>query len=98
MERLYLKAIICISFIFQSILFLQAKPENYDLFASEEVLKVHLDFDIKQLLKGKYKELYVPASINLTLENGEEIEESIRIRARGNSRKSYCTLPPLKLN
>lgn len=98
MERLYLKAIICISFIFQSILFLQAKPENYDLFASDEVLKVHLDFDIKQLLKGKYKELYVPASINLTLENGEEIEEDIRIRARGNSRKSYCSLPPLKLN
>ena len=58
MERLYLKAAFCLSFIFQSFLFLQAKPENYDLFASDEVLKVHLDFDIKQLLKGKYKESY----------------------------------------
>lgn len=98
MERLYLKAVICISLIFQSFSPLQAGPENYDLFASDEILKIHLDFDIKQLLKGKYKELYVPASLDLTLENGEEIQESIRIRARGNARKSYCTLPPLKLN
>lgn len=98
MERLYVKGFICIAFILQSFFPLTAKPETYDLFASDEVLKIHLDFDIKQLLKGKYKELYVPASLNLTLENGDLIEESIRIRARGNSRKSYCSLPPLKLN
>ncbi|MEL6251814.1 MAG: hypothetical protein AAFR87_07380 [Bacteroidota bacterium] len=98
MERLYVKGIICIAFTFSSIFPLHASPETYDLFGSDEVLKIQLDFDIKQLLKGKYKELYVPASLSLTLENGEQIEESIRVRARGNSRKSYCTLPPLKLN
>lgn len=77
---------------------LYAQDQYDELFASDQPLKIDLQFDFKELLKNKYKEEYVAADFEATFEDGTQISEGIKIRARGNLRKQYCNFPPIKLN
>ena len=77
---------------------LRAQDQIHELFSSDQSLKIDLHFDFKELLKKKYKEEYVNADFEATFEDGTQIANEIRIRARGNLRKQYCNFPPIKLN
>jgi len=74
------------------------RGQSSDLFSSDEPLKITLTFDIKQLLKRKYKDEYIPAQFDAELVPGQVVSQKIRVRARGITRRSICTLPPIKLN
>lgn len=90
--------IICMSIFCLSANLTPAQNQNLDIFGSDEPLKITLEFDLKQLIKGKYKGEYIQAQFQTDLPDGEAISEKIRIRARGNTRRKYCFLPPIKLN
>lgn len=77
---------------------LEHSPQNFDLFGSDEPLKIELEFDIKQLIKQKYKDEYQPANIRIFFGDTAYIAREIRVKARGNLRRRVCFLPPLKLN
>lgn len=89
---------LCMSIFCLHAHFSSAQNENLDIFASEDPLKITLEFDQKQLLKGKYKGAYMPAQFHIELADSAAVSTPIRIRARGNSRRKYCLLPPIKLN
>lgn len=98
---MYLRKILqflCLSIFCFSTISLLGQGQSVDLFSSRDPLKITLTFDVKQLLKGKYKDKYIPADLQVEPEPGQIISESIKIRARGNSRRTYCHLPPIKLN
>ncbi|MEO1450599.1 MAG: hypothetical protein AAFV07_13805 [Bacteroidota bacterium] len=69
-----------------------------DLFSEEAPLKVELVFNYKKFIRHKYKDEYMPAAIHIELEEGEVVSDTIRMKARGNFRRRFCTFPPIKLN
>ncbi|MEZ4775038.1 MAG: hypothetical protein R3D00_17775 [Bacteroidia bacterium] len=69
-----------------------------DLFRNEVPLRIQLDFDQKKFMSERFKDEYQPASITLYSGNGDSLSGDIRIKARGEFRRRFCQLPPLKLN
>ena len=99
-----------IKFIIQLIIFLvlplqlfaqEDSDKLLPLFSSNEILDITLQFDIKKLMRAKYDEEYLPASIIYDQKgnaNAAPDTISLKIRARGHSRKRICQFPPLRLN
>jgi hypothetical protein len=69
-----------------------------DLFEAEEPIYLSLKFDIKTYQRTRSKEEYLPAELSYRINDSLYIMHKVRIRARGNFRKSYCALPPFWLN
>ncbi|MEO0472422.1 MAG: hypothetical protein AAF206_22555 [Bacteroidota bacterium] len=79
--------------------FNQAQSEQaFSLYGEEEPLKVELRFDFKKFVKEKFKDKYQNAEMTVYLKDGMVTHDTIRIKARGNFRRRYCSLPPIKLN
>lgn len=72
-------------------------PE-FDPFQSDTPIHISLEFDMKQFIRTKNKEEYHDARLRFTRFDGTPVEKKIRIRARGDFRKSHCYFPPVKLN
>lgn len=74
--------------------------DTLDLFRNVEPLEVVLTSDFKQLTKNKFKEAeeYQRAVFEVMFNDTVKVTEEIKIRPRGNMRKSNCLIPPLKLN
>ncbi|TAE46713.1 MAG: hypothetical protein EAZ89_19540 [Bacteroidetes bacterium] len=75
-----------------------ALANSFSLFGPDEALRLDLSFNYKQLIKDKYKDEYQEASLTVYLNDSTPVTETIRIKARGNFRRSYCSFPPLMLN
>lgn len=76
----------------------QAHNNLTDLFSDETPLKVELVFNYKKFIRHKYKNEYMPAVVHIELDEGMIVSDSIRMKARGEFRRRYCTFPPIKLN
>jgi len=70
---------------------------NY-FYLQDETPVIHIDTDLKKLIRKKNYEEYQPSVISFDLENGETMVCKSKLRARGNIRKKVCVNPPLKLN
>ncbi|WP_020527861.1 hypothetical protein [Flexithrix dorotheae] len=92
--------LICLLFVILSHLVTaqSTKTPTRRLFAKDDPLKISIEMDVKELLKTKYKDEYHPAKFTLYLHEDSIIEKTIKVKTRGNSRKSICYYPPLKLN
>lgn len=69
-----------------------------DPFQSDQIFRVMLEFDMKKFIKTKYKGEYQKALLIFQEMDSSLIETEIRIRARGEFRRSHCYFPPIKLN
>lgn len=69
-----------------------------DLFSSEQIMKITIESDFKNLVKRKYKDEYQPAVLRYFYYDTIVVNRDIEIKPRGNMRKSSCFFPPLKLN
>ena len=69
-----------------------------DPFASDDIIKMSLEFDMKRFIKTKFKEEYQKALLTVQNPDSSSVKSEIRIRSRGVTRKSICHLPPIKLN
>ena len=67
-------------------------------FQSDEAMKISLEFDMKKLIRDKYKNQYQEALLYYREANGDTTFHHLKIIPRGNFRKSYCRFPPIKLN
>ena len=76
----------------------QSQLSDFDLFAEETPLKIHLTFDYKTFIKGKFKDEYQPAEISIFVDSQTVITQPIKMKARGNFRKRFCQFPPIRLN
>ena len=69
-----------------------------DIFSSDEVMKITIESDFKNLVKRKYKDEYQPAIFMYSYHDTIVVKRNITIKPRGNMRKGSCFFPPLKLN
>jgi len=69
-----------------------------DLFEIEEPLNLTLKFDVKQLVKTKWKEEYLPALMTCHVNENFEVSHEVRLKARGQIRKNVCTKPMFWIN
>jgi hypothetical protein len=72
-------------------------PET-DPFRSDTILQISLKFDMRNFIRTKHKGEYLPAELSIYNLKQDTVRNSIRVRARGISRRSICYLPPIKLN
>jgi hypothetical protein len=74
-------------------------PEKeWDLFGREHLLRLTLIYDGKLYRKNLHAPEYQKALLRIQLEDGSWIEKPVKIKARGNFRRNYCSFPPFKLN
>ncbi len=69
------------------------------LFQIEGIPKIVFNTDVKRLLRKSFKEEYQEATLMIKAPNKEKFNTfQGRIRARGNTRKKVCTIPPVKFD
>jgi hypothetical protein len=72
--------------------------DSFDFFNSDDVLDISLCFDLKKFFNSKKKPEYLDAAILIDKRDMPVvIEDSIKIKARGNMRRMYCRFPPVML-
>lgn len=69
-----------------------------DLFDGTDPLHITLALDMKEYLKSKYREEYIPVELTYQVNDSLILNRSVRIRARGNFRREHCYLAPFWLN
>jgi hypothetical protein len=68
------------------------------LFESEEILEITLSFDITRYKRTKAQEEELDAILVYKTSQSDSIIREVKVRARGEMRKSYCDMPPIRLN
>lgn len=94
--------------LFPFLLFSQDEPEpealgdtivtNVDLFEGDDPLDITLTFDIKKYQREKNKENYIPVDLFFQVNDSFEVTKSVRVKSRGQFRKSHCHFAPFWLN
>ena len=69
-----------------------------NLFNIEDPLHLTLKFDLKTFRKTKFKGLYLPAEMTCHVNENFQVIHPVRIKARGEYRRSTCILPPFWVN
>lgn len=69
-----------------------------DLFTEDTPLRLTLVFDIRSMLKNKMNPDYQTATLQYKDADSSLRELQIRVKPRGEFRRSYCAFPPLKLD
>jgi hypothetical protein len=75
----------------------RAEKNGFDFFTSDELLQMTLSFDVKAFLKTKYKPEYLEATLTVKLNEADSLSQPIKIKARGEMRRTYCAFPPIML-
>jgi len=68
------------------------------LFESDELLTLNLKFDLSTFKRKRSDEDYLEALLYYNNSFGDSVGAEIRVRARGEFRRTYCALPPMLLN
>lgn len=71
--------------------------KDIELFDSEEPLKMNLTFNMKDLVEYKIDPEYLNARIIFFCEQ-DTISWNIKIKARGEFRRNFCSFPPIMIN
>ena len=94
----------CASYIAACLLMFAASvvdaADRKPLFRDDEPLKAVLTAPISQAYAQRHSDvrLYFPGQWSYVAEDGETRRLDVSIRIRGNFRRQYCELPPLRLN
>jgi len=73
------------------------KTSAISLFESDSIVHVKLITDMKLLVKKKHDEEYQPATLKIARADGDTATYDIKIKSRGMTRKTVCSLPPIKM-
>ena len=68
-----------------------------DNFEGNQIVEMRLLTDLKKLKKNVKTNDYQDAICSLVLANGQKIEQGIKIRPRGKTRRKICEMPPIKM-
>jgi hypothetical protein len=69
-----------------------------DVFDESNPLYITMTLDLKSYQREKYKGEYMPVRLHYQLNDTLAQDRTMRIKARGNFRKSHCNLAPFWLN
>ena len=74
-------------------------PEkDWDLFGRERLVRLQLIYNGKPYRKNRTNPKYQEALLHIQTEDSSWVTKTVRIKARGEFRRNYCTYPPFKLN
>ncbi|MEA3461379.1 MAG: hypothetical protein U9R49_05835 [Bacteroidota bacterium] len=85
----------------------EEQPEMYhvdtidtsaDIFDDTEPMRVTLTFDIKKYQREKFEGEYMPVHFLYQFNDSIQLEKEMRLKARGQFRRNYCSLAPFWLN
>ena len=104
MNKLLLSLVFCL--IFQEGLFAQEEdssnihviPTDIDMFEDSWPMEITLTLNLKQYQREKFEGEYMPVHFLYEYNDTVKIEKSVRIKARGQFRREYCTFAPFWLN
>ena len=71
--------------------------KDFDFFASDDLLQMTLAFDTREFIKSKFNPEYMDAVLTVKISETDSITQSIRLKARGEFRRTYCSFPPIML-
>jgi hypothetical protein len=69
-----------------------------NLFDSDEILEVALEFDITTFRRKRSDVEYLDAQLKYTDGGTDTVVKDLKLRARGEFRRSFCDYPPIRLN
>jgi len=72
--------------------------DNIRLFSNDEVLEINLAFDIKTFRRKRSDTLNLPALLTYYTSETDSVIKEVQVRARGEFRRTFCDLPPIRLN
>jgi hypothetical protein len=72
--------------------------DNFDLFASHEILDVNLELDLTSFLSDRYSEEYFDGLLTFQPGTPDATISVVRLKSRGNRRLDICPFPPIRLN
>jgi hypothetical protein len=72
--------------------------ENSKLFEGNELQRISLKFDITKYKKLKSDKEYLDAVLTYHTSVKDSVTKAIKVRSRGEFRRSHCDFPPLMLN
>jgi len=72
--------------------------ENSGIFDTDDLLTISLRFDISKYRKKKSDEEYLDAQLTYYNSSTDSVTKKMRVRARGEFRREYCSFPPIMLN
>ncbi len=72
--------------------------DTLDFFNSNKILHFTFESNFKNLVKRKNKDEYQPAIFRIMLNDTIRLSRKVKIKPRGNMRKSTCHIPPIKIN
>ncbi|MDP5170841.1 MAG: hypothetical protein NWR72_11395 [Bacteroidia bacterium] len=71
-------------------------PSDAIIFGPEQPLVLDVALDMKSIFRKKNDEDYLNAIMRIR-STGGEVTRSVGVKARGDFRRSYCAIPPLKI-
>jgi hypothetical protein len=71
--------------------------EDTPLFQANEPVAIHLSLSIRGIKKITNDTIYTPSWLSYKNGNGNWDSLHVEVRARGNFRRKYCSMPPLKI-
>jgi len=74
------------------------KTVSTQLFESDELLEITLKFDITTFKRKRSDTEYLDAVISYVSDTQDTIIQNIKVRARGEFRRTFCDFPPVHLN
>jgi len=72
--------------------------DNIRLFNSDEVLEITLAFDIRTFRRKRSDTLNLPAVLTYYTSDTDSVIKEVKLRARGEFRRTFCDMPPIRLN
>jgi len=69
-----------------------------ELFDANNPFEINLILDVKSFIKNKDVDEYVDAKISYYVKDCTLVEKKVKIKPRGNRRKSVCYLPPIRID
>jgi len=72
--------------------------QAFSFFGSDDVLEMTLQFDLREFARTKMNPESLPAHMTVKTGNGDTLHQEIKMKARGEFRRSCCSFPPIMLN
>lgn len=74
-----------------------SRSRNIDLFDADDLLEMTIRMDIRGFIKTKNHPQYMDAELTVKISDNDSLTQSVKLKARGEMRRSYCSFPPILL-
>jgi hypothetical protein len=74
-----------------------AQKSEIDFFNSDQLLNITLYFDVHEFLRTKNDPRNFDALLTVRLNDNDSVTREVKVKARGEMRRNYCSFPPVMI-